>query len=197
MCLIKETFLYIQKNMRIQNGWVTHDNGDYDLEIVKQEELNNVWRVKSRETGEETTVELEWVHPSTIKPLFNGDDLSELEIEWWEGYSVLAKFLDQPNTYLVLARNTSLILELEDDEELLFDEIISSSVSNDVWYTVLFTNKRTYLAELGLKIDVIYTREEIQACFDMSSEGGQFPCSCPYAHESGSNVESFGEELFP
>ena len=86
-----------------------------------------------------------WVRPSTKKPERNPIEVAGVGDDWVEGYAVLAKLDD--NRYLCISERV-IILTLADNEELDEDgAIVSTSCSNDVWYSVLRTNKATYTVD--------------------------------------------------
>lgn len=143
--------------MKIDGGWVTHNNGANDIEvvIVGGSAADDRWRITSRRTGKTADVELDWVRPSTEPPMFQMESFRDTPAESYEGFSVLGKVSGKPNTVLVVTRCVAYTLDLAEDEVLEYPEIISTGCSNDVWYPVLCTNKATYLLTDHMKDDAV------------------------------------------
>ena len=158
--------------MRQGDGWCTHNNGDRPFFVRLVENMVEVFEhcsfiFEQDQTPDPETFDIAltdkddyttyykklctypalWIRPSTKRPECNPDAVGDdEEAEWFEGYAVLAK-LEEGNKYLCISDRV-IILTLDVDEELDQDEsIVSTSESNDVWYSVLRTTKATYTVD--------------------------------------------------
>lgn len=139
--------------MRIPNGWATHSNGMRKFEVTMEGATTMTIKftkdyygamLMGQRAADLVTMEVEWVRPSTVKPMCNPRELDGCPAEDWEGYCVMAKKAGE-NTLVVITGDEAFDLPLEDDEELVTDTILSDACSNDAWYPFIVTNTDTYV----------------------------------------------------